>query len=252
MAVNEVNEPNQDRLSQIQTLWSVVREAAACDHPDRQLAQKQMLEIYGPSINRYLMACLRESHAVDEVYQEFALKLARGDFAGVDPSRGRFRSFVKTILYRLVVDFHRQKKRNQTADVDVAVVDPAGDDESTELASDEDFQRIWRDGLLNHAWQNLKQDQADRGHVYYCLLKNRVDQPDWSVEQVVESVRSETGKELSASSFRVTLHRARKRFADYLVEAVATSLPHATDELEDELISLDLLRYCREALERRN
>lgn len=247
-----VNDPHQDHLSQIQTLWSVVRDAAAVDHPDRQSAQKRILEIYGPSIHRYLLACMRDPHAVDEVYQEFALKLARGDFAGVDPARGRFRGFVKTILYRLIVDFHRRKGRNTAASIDVAEIDPAGQDETTVLATEEEFHRIWRDGLLHHAWQSLKQDQEERGHLYHALLKARVDQPDWTVEQVIESVRQETGKEQSAGSFRVTLHRARKRFADFLVEAVASSVPHAANDLEEELIALDLLRYCRDALQRRS
>jgi hypothetical protein len=51
---------------------------------------------------------------------------------------------------------------------------------------------------------------------------------------------------------RKTLQRAQAKFADLLVEEVATSLESATEEeLQSELRELELLRYCRSALERR-
>lgn len=246
---DDVRDP--DHLSQIATLWSVVRGATAPDHPDRQRAQKRMLELYGESVRRYLGACLREPHAVDEVYQEFALKLARGDFAGVDPSRGRFRGFVKSVLYRLVMDHHRRKKRDRRAvSLEPELAEPVAEDQ-VEFASDEEFVQIWRDGLLTHAWRRLEEDQQQRGHIYYSLLRQRVDHPEWSTEQVIAAVHAKTGKELAEGSLRVTLHRARKRFADYLLDAIAASLHDKDADLEDELISLDLMRYCKDALQRR-
>ena len=54
-----------------------------------------------------------------------------------------------------------------------------------------------------------------------------------------------------STTVRKLLHRARKLFADLLVEEVARSLgtPDA-EPLEQELMDLDLLEYCRSALER--
>ncbi len=49
-----------------------------------------------------------------------------------------------------------------------------------------------------------------------------------------------------------TLHRAREKFADMLLDEVIQSLDNPNREtLENELIELGLLEYCKPALERR-
>jgi RNA polymerase sigma-70 factor (ECF subfamily) len=59
------------------------------------------------------------------------------------------------------------------------------------------------------------------------------------------------GRPLTDAGVRQVLHRARDRFADLLLDEVARSLQTAeADRLEQELIDLDLLPYCKPALER--
>jgi hypothetical protein len=51
---------------------------------------------------------------------------------------------------------------------------------------------------------------------------------------------------------RKTLQRARAKYAELLVAEVARSMDDPTpDELEQELIDLELLPFCRSALGRR-
>ena len=97
-------------LSKIATSWTMVRNANEAETESRKMAQEQLLSIYSNSIRRYLLASLKDESAADEVYQNFALKLIRGDFSKADPSLGKFRSFVKTVLYRMMMDHHRSKK----------------------------------------------------------------------------------------------------------------------------------------------
>ncbi len=97
-------------LSQIQTLWSVV-ELAHGDNTAMQSAQQKMLDRYGGEVRRYALAALCDEDAADEVFQEFAMKFIRGDFRGADPGKGRFREFVKTVVYRLIVDYQRRQKK---------------------------------------------------------------------------------------------------------------------------------------------
>jgi DNA-directed RNA polymerase specialized sigma24 family protein len=59
----------------------------------------------------YAVAVLRDPDAADEVFQEFALKFVRGDFGQATPDRGRFRSFLKTTLYHLIVDYQRRRQK---------------------------------------------------------------------------------------------------------------------------------------------
>lgn len=239
-----------EHLSQIATSWSMVRNATAPDHPDRKPAQEQLLGIYSDSIRRYLMACLRDQSPADEVYQNFALKLVRGDLGAADPDRGKFRHFVKRVLYHLIVDFHRRKQREGAKQELVA--DPSDHRVAGDPGDDAEFRKNWREGLLSHAWDQLKVDQQQRGGIYHSLLYAKVNGPNLSNDELLDRLEKETGTRPKSSSMRVTLHRARQRFADYLVEAVENSLPDRTPEsLEEELIELDLMRYCEEALSRR-
>src|SRR5262249_61027564 len=60
------------------------------------------------------------------------------------------------------------------------------------------------------------------------------------------------GKPVTAAGVRKALQRAHAKFADLLLDEVACSLEGPTPELlRAELRDLDLLRYCRSALERR-
>ena len=58
-----------------------------------------------------MLAALKDADAADEVFQEFALRLVRGDFRRADPQRGRFRDFVKTALINMVINYRKKKGR---------------------------------------------------------------------------------------------------------------------------------------------
>src|SRR5260370_459103 len=76
--------------------------------------------------------------------------------------------------------------------------------------------------------------------------------PEWSSPQLAKEMGRRLGKTLTAAGLRQTLHRAREKFADLLLEEVAHSLEAPTAErLAEELLDVGLLDYCRPALERR-
>ena len=64
-------------LSQIQTAWSMVRQAHG-DDTAVHAAQQSLLDRYGGAVRRYALASLRDEDAADEVSQEFALRFVRG------------------------------------------------------------------------------------------------------------------------------------------------------------------------------
>src|SRR3954447_21595547 len=78
--------------------------ARAQDHdadPDRS-ALAALVERYHPAAYSYLLACTgREDDAAD-LFQEFALKLLRGEFRRADRGRGRFRDYRKVTLATVV------------------------------------------------------------------------------------------------------------------------------------------------------
>ena len=103
-------------LSQISTVWTVLHQANAGPTSARDAgeAQTRLLQRYGAAIYRYLLAAVRDRDAADELFQEFALRFVRGDFSRADESRGRFRDFLKTALFHLVVDAQRRSRRTST------------------------------------------------------------------------------------------------------------------------------------------
>ena len=239
---------NADRFSQIETMWSLVRQAHDDGVPAVGQAQQDLLDRYGGAVYRYALAALRNEDAADEVFQEFALKFVRGDFSGADPERGRFRSFVKTIVYRLIVDYQRRRKqRCREVQLPTNVPERADDD----CQDDELFRTSWRDELLARCWAKLESEQANTGKPYHTALRMRVDNPELRSADLADRLEEALGKSMSAGNTRVLLHRARDRFAELLLEVVLDTLPAASlDVAEQELIELDLLEYCRPALER--
>jgi RNA polymerase sigma factor (sigma-70 family) len=237
-----------EHLSRIETLWSVVRQAHATDSAATSAARAQLIDRYGSAIRSYLMACLRDSDAVDEVFQEFSLRFVRGELAGVSPDKGRFRSYIKTVIYHLVADFGRKKKRYQAAAIEhESLLAENRDDDTSHL--DRQFQESWRDSLLSRAWEQLQADEQSTGKQWYTVLQCRAHNPDLKSPELADLVSKQTGREISVANIRVLVHRARERFAEILIALVRESLSTPDEEtLEHELIDLNLWPYCKPLL----
>lgn len=239
---------SQDRLSRIETLWSVVIRANQPSEESRE-AQQQLLDRYGGAIRRYLMASVRDAELADELFQEFALKFVQGGFRQADPSKGQFRSYVKSVLYRMVASHFRKSptRREQSLETDT----PAQDEASSLSEADEVFLKSWRDDLLSRTWQALQGYELQSGVPYHTVLHARVTHPEFSSTELAESLGNQLAKPMTAGGTRVLLHRARDKFATLLLEIIADSLDEPTREhIEAELIEVGLIDYCREFLNR--
>jgi RNA polymerase sigma-70 factor (ECF subfamily) len=241
--------PDQ-HLSQIATLWSMVEQAHGPDAEGVTAARQRLLERYGGAVQRYLLGALRDPEVADELTQEFALRFLDGKYQGADRARGRFRNFVKGVLAHLIADhYRRQQARPRPLPLDVADPPAQGQDPAD---PDPLFLETWRQALLGRAWQALSEVEAQTGQPFHTLLRLRVDQPDLRSAQMAEQLSGQLGKPISAASVRQTLHRARDRFADLLLDEVTQTLGRSAEEdLEQELIELNLLTYCQTALNRR-
>jgi DNA-directed RNA polymerase specialized sigma24 family protein len=236
------------RLSDISTVWSAVRRVHGTSPEERAAAQRLLIQQYGGAVQRYLVGALRDPDAADELSQEFALRLIRGDFRGADPACGRFRDFVKGILFHLIADHHR-KKRKTPMPMDVGALNLL----TGSAAADEEqaFREQWREQLLARAWEALAQDERTTGRPNFTILRYRADYPDLRAEALTEGLAQCLSKPLTDSAARQALHRARSKFGDLLMREVLQTLADATvDSLEQELIDLGLLDPCRAALAR--
>jgi RNA polymerase sigma-70 factor (ECF subfamily) len=235
-------------LNRISTLWTLVGQAHGRLEEAATTARRELLERYRRAVHRYLLGALHDPHSADELTQEFALRFMQGDYHGADPKRGRFRDFVKGVLFHLLAAYHKQRRRHTPLPAEGWEPAAAGPD-IPDL--DQPFLDSWRDELLNRAWKALEQIQQQTGQPFFAVLRFRAEHPDLRSAQMAEQLTVQLGKPATAPWVRQTLHRARDKFADLLLQDVAQTLHNPTAEgLEQELIDLGLLAYCQPALAR--
>jgi RNA polymerase sigma factor (sigma-70 family) len=237
------------RLSRISTRWDLLVQAHQGSGAVVDEARSRLVRRYYRTVYRYLVGATGDPDVAEVLSQEFALRFLRGDFQGADPARGRFRDLVKTVLYHLIVDHHRQRRRQPASLPDSTSNLPAA--EEAAAASDTAFLDGWRQELLDQAWEALASLEGQTGQRYYTVLRWRAEHPDEPAARLAERLGSEKGRPISDAGVRQILHRAREKFADLLLEEVARSLETTDlDRVEQELIDLGLHSYCRPALDR--
>jgi hypothetical protein len=208
-----------------------------------------LLDRYGEAVRRYLRKLLQDPDAVDELFQEFALRLLKGDLRGANPEHGRFRNFVKGTLFHLIADYRKQQQRwpgPLPGDGSALAADPQAAD------FDRSFVESWCDHLLARAWAALAEIEAGTGQPCYTVLRFRADHPEMRAPQLAEELTARLGRAFTAAGVRQTLHRGRGKFAALLLDEVANSLKSSTaEQVTEELAELGLLGYCQPALEQR-
>jgi len=234
------------RLSKIATLWTVVFRAHEGGADSAPEARNRLMLRYSGAVYRYLLGAIRDPEVAGDLCQEFALRFLRGDFRRAAPERGRFRDYVKSALINLVNDHHRaqQAKPRHLAS---GAGEPAAPAEVS-LPSDAEFMTGWRTELLNQTWAAL----AEVNPVYHAALLLRIENPDMQSPEMAGRLTEALGRPITPENARKALQRGHAKFADLLLDQVAASLTDPTDaQLAEELQALDLLKYCRSALERR-
>jgi RNA polymerase sigma-70 factor (ECF subfamily) len=236
-------------LSQIETIWPVLKQAHEGAPAEALEAQNVILQRYRPAIYRYLVACVGDKDAADELCQEFSLRLVRGDFRNANPEKGRFRDLLKASLYHLIIDYQKRRQRVMPQ-LDPNSPEPEADMAST-LDSDRQFLAAWRADLLNKAWEILAEEEQKTGRPLHTVLYFRANNPEMRSPQMAAQLGARLGKEVTADWVRKWLHTARERFAELLLAEVAASLRDPTPEaVVQELIDLELYPYCKIALDR--
>jgi RNA polymerase sigma-70 factor (ECF subfamily) len=235
------------QLSQLSTEWTLVFQTQRGTPEEVAAAQAELMGRYAGAVHRYLLVALRDPHAASDLSQEFALRFLRGDFHRADPSRGRFRDFVKRALRNLTIDDRRRVRARPMGDDLPEPIEPAeGDSEF-----DRHFLTSWRSELMARAWDALERLEERTGQPYYAVLRLRVEHPEWHSPELAERLSETLGRPISAGGVRMALQRSRDRFVEFLLDEVSASLDSPTpNELEEELIAVNLMEYCRPVLKR--
>jgi DNA-directed RNA polymerase specialized sigma24 family protein len=240
------------RLSVIPTAWDLLRLGSR--GPD-EWSRRQLLVRYQEAVRCYLLKKVGNANVADELASDFAYRvLNREDrlLSGLDPARGRFRDYLKVVLWRMAADYHRGLRKQPLS------LDPEGGWEPvTEDDTTPDFEEVWRQEVVNQAWRALQAVEDARGKPYATAVRLTQLQPEIKAQELAERLTREMGRPFTAVGIRKIVERGRKMFADLLVAEVALSLEKATGEapspeqVAEELKDLRLLIcYSRAAVER--
>jgi RNA polymerase sigma-70 factor (ECF subfamily) len=238
------------RLSRISTQWSMLRQAHRASTDAAAVARQELMERYCGAVYRYLLSAVRDAHTAEDLTQEFALLFIRGRFRHADPDRGRFRDYVKTSLFHLVEDYRRQQRRQPRLVAFSPGIEPEAQS-GEPLNIEQAFLDSWREELLSRVWQALAALQQKTGQPFHAVLQFHVQHPDLRSPQLAEQLTMRLRQRFTANSVRQTVHRARKKFAELLLEETARSLGTSKrGRLQDELADLNLLKYCQPVLDK--
>jgi RNA polymerase sigma factor (sigma-70 family) len=237
-------------LSQMSTQWTMVFQAHSGDPDQAHIAASRLMCRYAGAVHRYLLKALKDPDAADELDQEFALRFLRGDFRNSDPNRGRFRDYVKRAVQNLINDYHRRKR--PVISIDAHAIEPAGP--AAETADfEQQFIESWRKDLLDRAWTSLEDLERNTGQPYHTVLRTKVSHPDLTSDKLALQLSTTLKKPYTSGAVRQTLQRSREKYVTYLLDEVRASLDNPTrNDLEQELIDLNLLHYCRPFMKRQD
>lgn len=240
------------RLSRISTIWSTFEKAQQGAGAEARSAQLDFIQRYQGAAYRYLLGAVKDAGEADDLFQQFALRFMQGAFRRADRHRGRFRDYLRASLYRSVADHFRQRQK-RPQQLDPSIVQPVARSWDRE-ESERQFTQSWREELLARAWCALAETQQRSELSLYAVLRLRTECPEATSEELAQRLNAQLRPRRPFSSIHVRkcIERARCRFAELLIDEVRRSLEAPSpEELEQELIELGLMPYCRTVLRRR-
>lgn len=228
--------PGTERLTEMETSWTIVTNAHK-EGATGQTAMRALISRYHDAIENYLHVKLRDRNLAEEVLQEFWHKLLTHKLAGADEAKGRFRDYLRTVLHRLIIDHFRGKKTQPLPPGDL--LDPSN--------PDEEYDRVWRETILKRVWNRLETYEAKTPkNRYFTILRLRVDNPDASIDELVEQLERKSQVPVTSESFRKTLQRARAKYLELLIQELRDTINPATrEDVEAEIYDLGLGAFYR-------
>ncbi|MBL9175895.1 MAG: sigma-70 family RNA polymerase sigma factor [Verrucomicrobiales bacterium] len=221
------------------THWSLVLHAGQGDDTMAQQALETLCRAYWPAIYAYLRRTGQPPEAAQDLTQEFfARVLEKGLIARADQQKGRFRSFLLTVLQRFLTDDHDRNSAQKRGGGRVPIsledltreegrpFEPTGG-----RTPEQEFDRRWALAMVDNALARLQAEAERLGHQeLFAALRGNLD-GDAAHGTLVEVARR-FGLEEGAVKMR--LRRWRLRYGELIREEVAQTVPRVAD-LDTEL-----------------
>lgn len=249
--MSQVEQAEFSRLEFISTRWSLLNADHAGDDQSTIDRRGALVMRYRRAIESYILAIVGDASEAADLAQDLFVRLLGGDFASAKPEKGRFRDLLKASIRNLIRDRWRRGRVRRACRFDPSLLDESGEISTRNVDSTPDlWADSWRDNLVAMTFESLANHERNRPEAMaHTILTLRIERPDASIKELVETLESRTGRAISAATFRQRLHRARQQFADLLLEEIARGLDDPSwENVEEELRSLGLLEFLKSHL----
>jgi RNA polymerase sigma-70 factor (ECF subfamily) len=219
------------------TRWSVVLLAGQAGSSESQTALERLCRTYWQPVCAFARRKgWGEEDAKDLTQQFFASLLLRNDFRGLDPSRGKFRTFLLTAFtHFLANEYDRASALKRGGGRALLSLEQLAPDEpgliSPEISSGSLFDLRWAQTIVQMALKELEEEMRRAGkEAQFSVLRRfltvNAEAGDYAL--VAENMGVE------ASSVPVMVHRLRQRYRE-LVRAEVAQTVSSPIELEEEM-----------------
>ena len=236
MPTSEIHDVYRTRFEE--THWSVVLRARQSDDSGSEALEKLCRTYQLPLYSFVRHRGYSRADAEDLVQNFFVALIGRKRLENVDPSKGKFRSFLLSALKNFLAndwDSRRALKRGGAHHF-VSLHDPECEAVYRGLAATQDdadriFDRSWALALLHQAMAQIadEYDREGRGAVFETL-KSCLSTGGRTFEY--RQVAAELG--MREDNVRMAVNRMRRRFGEVLRQLVKNTLPKPS-EVDDEL-----------------
>jgi len=214
--------------------------AARGESPDARAALSDLCEAYYQPVLAFVRSWTRDDDRARDLTHDFFSRLLGGKgVAGVDPRRGRFRSFLLGAVKHFLADARDRELAARRGGQHEQV--PLKPETDTSPGSDppdpqtprleKEFDRQWALTILDRALKTLASEHAQAGKSrQFDLLKG------WLTGDVEDQSQAGAAAHLGLNegAVKVAIHRLRRRFRELVKREIAQTLDD-TAKVADEL-----------------
>ena len=222
----------------VTTRWTRVLAARGDSEASRAALSELCSSYYGPVVAFLAHTGCGGEEPREVAHDFFARLLARDELAGVDPARGRFRSYLLGALKHFAANRRiRAAREKRGGDAEHRPL-TTGTDTEAELpiaaeatCLEQVFDREWAVAIVERALAVLAEEAAAGGNAEpFAVLKA------WLSFGDIPGSQADAAAQLGVNegAVKVAVHRLRKRFREVVRSEVAQTLP-AGDDVEAEL-----------------
>ena len=226
------------------TRWSRVLAAAGRSEPDAGAALAELCAAYWYPVYALIRRRGHDPDAAADLAQDYFVHLLeKGTLAAADPSKGRFRAFLRTDCGFFLADARdraaRWKRGGGVTPISIDARDAEGRylvEPADELTPERLFDRAWAEALLERALARLAAEYAGSGRAALFAQLEPALMPGPHAEPYA-AIAERLG--ITEAAVQQAAHRLRRRYRARLREEAAATL-HQPDEaaVEDEIREL--------------